>query len=184
MFSFLTGNNCSFPPVQFALDQVNALDEASCYLAYTYIRVLKAYRQLVAGYNFGFEIEVLFFMKRKFTPQLTELSSPPFFPILSHSLPFSLFLPLSPPFQVNTTMKGLCHVHYSEGLEILKNLVVYQDFAGNRQLTQPENKESLVFEKETLSEGQDCTPTGDEGCKSDFICIGNETAVCQASTLF
>ena len=43
---------------QFAVDQINALDQSPCYLSYSYIRVLKSYHQLVNGLNFGLEIEV------------------------------------------------------------------------------------------------------------------------------
>mmetsp|Transcript_13477 Transcript_13477/g.20826 ORF Transcript_13477/g.20826 Transcript_13477/m.20826 type:complete len:199 (-) Transcript_13477:81-677(-) len=123
---------------KYAIDQINEMDDASCYLEYKYERVLKAYRQLVAGTNYGFEIEV------------------------------------------NTSMTGLCHIHYSEGLEILRNVVVYKTISNDTRLTRPPNKESLVYSREQKTAGQSCNLTGDDGCDADSFCNGD--GVCQERT--
>jgi hypothetical protein len=113
---------------QYAVDQMNVLNESPCYMKYTYVRVLKAYRQLVNGLNFALEVEV------------------------------------------NTSMTGSCHIRYSDGLYILRDIVVYQSFGGVRSLTFPKTKENIRYVKEKRQIGDFCIEP-DYGCVSDAVCL-------------
>ena len=50
-------------------------------------------------------------------------------------------------------MSGLCHVHFTSGLEILKNVVVYHHWDGTETLSEPADKDEIVYSMETCTLG-------------------------------